>query len=79
MRISRINYDRAPEELKPLYDNAFQQRGNVPNMYRTIAHRPELLRTMLAHFRTVMECGTVPVKLKELIAVRVSQINDCDY
>ncbi|MGH9519093.1 MAG: carboxymuconolactone decarboxylase family protein [Terriglobales bacterium] len=48
-------------------------------MFRTVAHRPELLRTMLAHFRAVMEGGTVPLKLKELLAVRVSQINACDY
>lgn len=56
-----------------------KERGNVPNMFRTVAHRPEYLRTMIAHFRTVMNTGTVPAKLKELVTVRVSQINQCDY
>jgi alkylhydroperoxidase family enzyme len=34
---------------------------------------------MIAHFRAVMETGTVPVKLKELVIVRVSQLNACEY
>lgn len=79
MRISRINTPEAPAAVRPLYDAMFQARGNVPNMFRTAAHRPELLRTMLAHYRCVMETGTVEPKLKELLAVRVSQINDCGY
>lgn len=79
MRISRVNSADAPESVRPLYDAMYQARGNVPNMFRTAAHRPELLRTMVEHFRCVMETGTVSTKLKELLAVRVSQINDCDY
>ncbi|MGH9535736.1 MAG: carboxymuconolactone decarboxylase family protein [Terriglobales bacterium] len=79
MRISRINSGEAPEAVRPLYEAMYQARGNVPNMFRTAAHRPELLRTMVAHFRCVMETGTVEPGLKELLAVRVSQINDCDY
>ena len=54
-------------------------RGNIPNMFRTVAHRPEIMRTMVAHFRAVMETGTVPTKLKELVIVRTTQINRCEY
>ncbi|MGH9481597.1 MAG: carboxymuconolactone decarboxylase family protein [Terriglobales bacterium] len=79
MRISRVPTDEAAPSVRPQLEAIYQQRGNVPNMFRTAAHRPELLQTMLAHFRAVMATGTVPVKLKELLAVRVSQINACDY
>ncbi len=79
MRITRIGYREAPAELKGLYDDWYQRRGNVPNMFRVMAHRPQLLRTMLSHFDCVMQTGTVAPKLKELLAVRVSQINHCDY
>jgi alkylhydroperoxidase family enzyme len=48
-------------------------------MFRTIAHRPEILRTLIAHFRAVMNTGTIPAKLKELVIVRTSQINKCEY
>jgi hypothetical protein len=37
------------------------------------------LRTMNDHFRAVLETGTVPLKLKELLIVRTSQINSCQY
>jgi alkylhydroperoxidase family enzyme len=48
-------------------------------MFRTVAHRPEILRTLIAHLRAVMNTGTVPAKLKELLIVRTSQINRCEY
>ena len=79
MRISRIATDEAPPELRSLLEGFYRQRGNVPNMFRGMAHRPEILRTMLAHYRAVMQDGAVSAKLKELLAVRVSQINLCDY
>jgi len=48
-------------------------------MFRTAAHRPEIMKTMTEHFRTVMTTGTVPRKLKEMVAVRVSHLNRCEY
>jgi alkylhydroperoxidase family enzyme len=79
MRIKRIGVDEATGETKQIFDEYQKERGNVPNMFRTVAHRPDYLRTMIAHFRTVMSTGTVPTKLKELLFVRVSQINKCEY
>ncbi len=79
MRIKRVEPGEASGETKQIFDTYLKERGNVPNMFRTVAHRPEFLRTMIAHFRTVMNTGTVPTKLKELLSVRVSQINSCEY
>jgi len=56
-----------------------KQRGNIPNMFRTVAHRPEILRSMIDHFGIVCANGALPAKLKELLFVRVSQINRCEY
>ena len=78
-RISRLEKDKVDQESGKIYDVYLQERGNVPNMFRTVAHRPEIFRTMIAHFRAVMNTGTVPAKLKELVIVRTSQINRCDY
>lgn len=78
-RISRLGPNRAGADVKALFDTFLKERGNIPNMFRTVAHRPEILTTMLAHFRAVMGPGTVPVALKEMLAVRVSRLNDCDY
>jgi len=78
-RISRVERSQLDAESQAIYDHYMKVRGNVPNMFRTVAHRPEILRAMIALFRAVMETGTVPVKLKELAIVRVSQLNSCEY
>jgi alkylhydroperoxidase family enzyme len=78
-RISRVDKSQAPPEVVEVYDHFMKVRGNIPNMFRTAAHRPEIMRTMVAHFRAVMETGTVTLKLKELVIVRTTQINRCEY
>ena len=78
-RISRLDKDQVDSDSAQIYDTYLKERGNVPNMFRTVAHRPEILRTMIAHFRAVMNTGTVPQKLKELVIVRTSQLNNCEY
>lgn len=78
-RISRLEKHEVDQETAKIYDTYLQERGNVPNMFRTVAHRPEIFRTMIAHFRAVMNTGTVPQKLKELAIVRTSQLNSCEY
>src|SRR5580698_10770163 len=78
-RISKLERDAIAPEMNSLYDKIYAQRGNVPNMFRTMAHRPEIFSTMMAHFSAVLNTGTVSTKLKELIIVRTSQINVTPY
>ena len=78
-RISRLDRSQVGPEIAPLYDKVFAQRGNVPNMFRVMAHRPEIFATMQAHFSAVLNTGTLPVRLKELIIVRTSQVNETPY
>jgi uncharacterized peroxidase-related enzyme len=78
-RISRLDRSEVTPEMAALYDKAFAQRGNVPNMFRVMAHRPEIFATMQAHFGAVLNTGTVSTKLKELIIVRTSQVNETPY
>ncbi|MFP5210563.1 MAG: carboxymuconolactone decarboxylase family protein [Acidobacteriota bacterium] len=78
-RISRLDRSEVTPEMASLYDKVFAQRGNVPNMFRVMAHRPEIFTTMQAHFDAVLNTGTVSTKLKELIIVRTSQMNVTPY
>jgi len=78
-RISRLDRSEVTPEVASLYDKVFAQRGNVPNMFRVMAHRPEIFSTMQAHFGAVLNTGTVSTKLKELIIVRTSQVNETPY
>src|SRR5271170_7676678 len=78
-RISRLDRTEVTPEMAALFDRIFAQRGNVPNMFRVMAHRPEIFATMQAHFGAVLNTGTVSTKLKELIIVRTSQVNETPY
>jgi uncharacterized peroxidase-related enzyme len=78
-RISRLDRSEVTPDLQVLFDKVFAQRGNVPNMFRVMAHRPEIFATMQAHFGAVLNTGTVSTKLKELIIVRTSQVNETPY
>ena len=78
-RISRLDRSEVSPGLAALYDKAFAQRGNVPNMFRVMAHRPEIFATMMAHFAAVLNTGAVSTRLKELIIVRTSQVNETPY
>ncbi len=78
-RISRLDRSEVSADLAALFDKVFAQRGNVPNMFRVMAHRPEIFATMQAHFGAVLNTGTVSTKLKELIIVRTSQVNQTPY
>ncbi|MBO9539834.1 carboxymuconolactone decarboxylase family protein [bacterium] len=78
-RIAPVPVDTASEGVKAVFDSFMAARGNVPNMFRTLALVPELVTTLQAHFAAVLNAGTVELKLKELVVVRVSQLNNCDY
>ncbi|MGA3334468.1 MAG: carboxymuconolactone decarboxylase family protein [Terracidiphilus sp.] len=78
-RISRLDRSEVTPGIAALFDKVYAQRGNVPNMFRVMAHRPEIFSTMQAHFAAVLSTGTVPTKLKELIIVRTSQVNETPY
>lgn len=78
-RLTKLTKDEVQGETRALYQTVGASRGNVPNMYRVYAHRPEILKTMVAHMNAITNTGTVPVKTKELVATLVSRINRCEY
>jgi alkylhydroperoxidase family enzyme len=54
-------------------------QGARSNLLRTLAHRPAIMTTLAEHAMAIFQTGTVARRLKEMLAVRVSQINDCFY
>lgn len=51
----------------------------MESLFRTMGHRPAIAQQSMQLLQTVMRSGTVEPKLKELLAVRVSQVNNCFY
>jgi uncharacterized peroxidase-related enzyme len=78
-RISRLNRSEVRLSSVAIYDRTLRDRGNVPNMFRTMAHRPEIFETIIAHMEAVLNTGTLPKALKELVIVRTSQCNRTPY
>jgi len=78
-RITKVNRSETTGAVRAALDRMAEQRGNIPNMFRVVAHRPELLTTMLAHFNEVMRPTTLSSKFKELLAVQTSVANSCEY
>jgi len=53
--------------------------GTMSTLFRTMAYRPEIMQQSMQLLEAVMRTGTVEPRLKELLAVRVSQVNYCYY
>ena len=82
----KADYEAFDAETKGMCDaynagvDAFmRERGRIPFLFRTAAHREPIVNSLFAHMRAVMGPGEVPELLKELLSVRVSHINGCEY
>ena len=84
------HYQHAPEEtfnmprIPPVENIQFPLEEatsftTMAMLFLTMAHRPELMRLSMQLLDAVMRTGTVESRLKELLAVRVSQVNHCYY
>jgi alkylhydroperoxidase family enzyme len=78
-RVPRLDRDAVGDPVREVFDAFVRERGKIPNLFRVAAHRPEIVATLRAHMNAVMGPGAVDVLLKELVAIRVSQINNCEY
>ncbi len=68
-----------PVENIPLPLHEATAFTTMSTLFRTMAHRPELMQQSIQLLETAMRTGTVEPRLKELLAVRVSQVNYCYY
>ncbi len=78
-RISRLQRNQVEGRSLEIYDKVLGDRGNVPNMFRTMAHRPQIFETIIAHMEAVLQTGSLSTALKELVIVRTSQLNRTPY
>lgn len=78
-RLKKLERHEVGPEIQAIYDKYLKERGNVPNAFKTFAHIPAYLTTMISHYREVMFSGEVPFKVKELVLLHVSRLNSCRY
>jgi uncharacterized peroxidase-related enzyme len=69
-----------PDDIQALFAQSRAKPGFVPNVYRALSLRPQILRGFLALYRALMEEESGLSKAeREMIAVAVSAENHCFY
>jgi AhpD family alkylhydroperoxidase len=78
-RVPMLERDQVPPELVVLYDALLQQRGVVPNMFKTVANTPALALGFAALLKPLLSDAALPGWYKELVAVRMSVLQGSHY
>ena len=78
MRITPVDPDTAEGRAGELLDDVQRWLGMVPNLLRIMANSPAVLQGYLAFSGSLTE-GVLPARLREQIALAVSERNGCHY
>ncbi len=78
-RIPLLERDQVTQPIGAIYDALLAQRGAVPNMFKTLAHTPELAQGIAAFLKPLLGDGALPGWYKELVATRVALLHHCEY
>jgi uncharacterized peroxidase-related enzyme len=76
--VSYVSNQEAAEKIKPVFEGMEKKIGVVPNVFRAMAHNPEMLEAFLALNATLPKTK-LDGKLRELAYIKTSELNDCDY
>lgn len=72
--------DTLPEDIKSRILGVQEKAGFVPNIFLTLAHRPDEFRAFMAYHDTLMERDSGLSKAeREMIVVATSNANGCQY
>jgi uncharacterized peroxidase-related enzyme len=74
-RVALIEPEQATPEVKEIYEKVL--RGKPGNVQKALAQRPDLLKNFLPFYASVGR--SLERKLYELVYIRVSMINGCNY
>ena len=76
--VSYVSNQEAGEKVKPVFEGMEKKLGVVPNVFRVMAHNPEMLEAFLALNATLPKTK-LNGKLRELAYIKTSELNGCDY
>lgn len=78
MRIPMIELETLDPELRTMVEK-WQADGGDPNFIRTFGRLPEALKRFVAFYSPLVRKGLVEHRTKELVRLRLAQLNDCHY
>jgi len=79
MKIEGLEMDQAAEAVRPIYEGLEKKSGRVLNMFKVMAHKPNMLGPFLEFYKQVWAPGALEPKIKELAYLRTSIMNGCLY
>ena len=74
-RLRLLERDDAPLTARHLY----REDGAASPLTRSLVNAPDLLETLMPFLAQVYAAGSIDLATKELVVVRVSQLNACRY
>jgi len=78
-RISFVEKDKAPPEVKAIYERLEQRYGTVPNLVKGLANSPSLFQTLMPFLRSVLGPNSLDPQIKELAILTTTKLNQCSY
>ncbi|HKI18110.1 MAG TPA: carboxymuconolactone decarboxylase family protein [Isosphaeraceae bacterium] len=76
--VSLVSNQNAAEKIKPVFEGMEKKLGVVPNIFRAMAHYPEMLEAFLA-LNATLPRTELNGRLRELAYIKTSELNGCDY
>src|SRR4029077_20334250 len=78
-RVHLLEREADSPAAQKIYDALLATRGVVPNMFKILAHRPEIAQGVAGFLKPLLSDGALSGCYKELIAIRVSQHHKSTY
>jgi uncharacterized peroxidase-related enzyme len=80
MRIPLVTAEQADKQLQKVYESLEKTYGTALNPLKALAHKPQLMQAVMRLYGAIhAENPHLSEELKELISVRISQINGCRH
>jgi len=75
-RVKAYEYDELSEDMQGLAD-VYMERGASWDHIRVLAHRPEIYKSYYPYIYPLHTDGVVEPELKELVRLRIADLNQC--
>lgn len=80
MRIAPLEKADADKQVQKVYESLEKAYGTALNPLRTMAYKPQLMRAVMTLYGAIHAANpNLSEELKELVSIRVSQINGCRH
>ena len=79
MSVSYVERDQADAETTAFYDKAEAQFQALLNIFKVFGHQPEYGTVFTDLVMAILKDGVIDWKTKELLILKATQRNDCQY